>query len=789
MKKILSVILCIGLGLGILQAQNIEISGRVVEANSQAPIEFATVKLLDAETGQMLAGTTSEADGSLLLISQDATFTLEISFIGFLTQKISDYELVNNRLDLGTILLSEDSELMDEVIIRGERSTTEFQLDKRVFNVGQDLSSTGASALEVLNNVPSVTVNIEGQIQLRGTGGVQILINGKPSVLASDGGNALGTITADMIDRVEVITNPSAKYDAEGTSGIINIVIKKEEKKGVNGSLTLNTGVPNNHSLGFSLNKRTEKFNLFSQLGVGHRTFPETFESINSNFNDQSYIRNVGDGEKNETFFNLILGTDYHINERKVLSLTGNFAYELETEYSIGNFTSENRSSGPVAGWTRKEATEATNPKWQYELQYKSDFSDKDDHYLLISALGSSFAKDQMSTFNNLPSFGETALQDRQQTDTDFGQAEYTFKADYTQPLTEEITFETGGQYLITDVNNDFAIRTLENGVWQDIPERTNTFFYTQKVLGIYSTAAYEGEKYGLKLGLRVENTDLKTLLEQTDQDNQQNFTNLFPTLHSSYKLADNFSLQGGYSRRISRPRLFDLNPFYNIRNNFSIRTGNPDLLPELTDSYEITGILDLELFSLSSSVYHRYITQTVENVTTFEDNVAITMPMNIGTNKATGIELNGKYTPNDWLSLNGDFNYNYFNREGTFEASPFDFTADQWSARLTSKFNLPADFTLELIGNYQSKYQTFQRTISGYALADIGLRKKIMKGKTILNLSVRDAFASRVFENRTVQNNFSQYDYRLRGRFITFGISYGFGKGEAMEFSGQKRF
>lgn len=789
MRKIAFLILSMGMGLGLLQAQDIEITGRVVHANSERPIEFATVKLLDGENGQMIAGTTTEADGAILLTTQKENFIIEISFIGFVTQTISDYDINSGKVNLGIIPLAEDSELMDEVVIRGERSTTEFRLDKRVFNVGQDLSSTGASALEVLNNVPSVTVNIEGQIQLRGIGGVQILINGKPSVLASDGGNALGTITADMIERVEVITNPSAKYDAEGTSGIINIVIKKEEKKGVNGSLTLNTGVPNNHSLGFSLNKRTEKFNLFSQLGVGHRTFPERFETINSNLSEQSYIRNVGDGEKNETFFNLILGTDYHINDRNVLSLTGNFAYELETEYSTGNFTSENRSSGPVAGWVRDESTEATNPKWQYELQYKSDFSDKDDHFLLISALGSSFAKDQMSTFNNIPSFGETALQDRQQTDTDFGQAEYTFKADYTQPVTDEITFETGGQYLITDVNNDFSIATFDNGAWEEIPERTNTFFYTQKVLGVYSTGAYEGDKFGLKLGLRVENTDLNTLLKQSELENQQNFTNLFPTLHSSYKLADNFSLQGGYSRRISRPRLFDLNPFYNIRNNFSIRTGNPDLLPELTDSYEITGILDFELLSLSSSVYHRYITQTVENVTTFEDNVGITKPMNIGTNKATGVELNGKFTPNDWLSLSGDFNYNYFNREGTFEASPFDFTADQWSARLTSKFNLPADFTLELIGNYQSAYQTFQRNISGYALADIGLRKKIMKGKTILNLSVRDAFASRIFESRTVQNNFSQYDYRLRGRFITFGISYGFGKGEAMEFSGQKRF
>lgn len=789
MKRILITIISLGISIGCLQAQTIEITGKVVETTSQTPIEFATVKLLDTQDGKLLAGTTTTADGTLLLTTQQTDFILEISFIGFITTRISEYTVIDGTVNLGTIRLSEDSELMDEVVIRGERSTTEFQLDKRVFNVGQDLSSTGASALEVLNNVPSVTVNIEGQIQLRGIGGVQILINGKPSVLASDGGNALGTITADMIDRVEVITNPSAKYDAEGTSGIINIVLKKEEKRGVNGSITLNTGVPNNHSLGFSLNKRTDKFNLFSQLGLGHRTFPETFETLNSNLSEQTFIRNRGDGEKNETFFNLILGTDYHINERNVLSLTGNFAYELETEYSNGNFTAQTGTAAPDAGWMRDEATEATNPKWQYELQYKSDFSDKDDHYLLISALGSSFAKKQQSSFDNLPSFGESALQDRQQTDTDFGQWEYTFKADYTRPMTDKITFESGGQYLITDVRNDFAILGFENGGWQEIPERTNTFFFMQKVLGVYSTGAYEGDKFGLKLGIRAENTDLNTLLEQTEEENRKNFTNLFPTLHSSYKLADNFSLQGGYSRRISRPRLFDLNPFYNIRNNFSIRTGNPELLPELTDSYEITGILDLELLSLSSSIYHRYITQTVENVTTFEDNVAITMPMNIGTNKATGLEINGKITPNDWLSLNADFNYNYFNREGTFEASPFDFTADQWSARLTSKFSLPADFTLELIGNYQSAYQTFQRTISGYALADIGLRKKIMKGKTILNLSIRDAFASRIFENETVQNNFTQYDYRLRGRFITFGISYGFGKGEAMEFSGQKRF
>ncbi len=380
-------------------------------------------------------------------------------------------------------------------------------------------------------------------------------------------------------------------------------------------------------------------------------------------------------------------------------------------------------------------------------MQYKREFSENKEHMLLVSALGSSFAKDQSSAFTNLPVMGEDALSGQQQTRNDFNQAEYTFKLDYRHPFTEEMTFETGAQYLITDLNNDFAISNWVDDQWQEVSELTNVFFYDQKVLGVYSTGAYEGEKVGVKLGLRVENTDINTLLVQDDLDNRMQFTNLFPMLNTSYKVVDNFSLQGGYSRLISRPRFFDLNPFYNIRNNFSIRTGNPELLPELTDSYEVTGIWDQELFSVSAAVYHRYVTNTIENVTTFEDNIGITRPINIGTNKATGLEFNGKFTPNDWWSMNGDFNFNYFNRQGTFEATDFDFDADQWSGRLTSKFNLPADFTLELIGNYQSRFQTFQRLTSGYAFADVCVRKKILKCKAIINLSVRDVFASRILK------------------------------------------
>jgi outer membrane receptor protein involved in Fe transport len=776
-----------GLGLNKVLGQEIEITGKVIDGKSKSPIEFATVKLLEKDTDNMLAGTTTQADGTLLLAATSESFRLEISFMGFVTQEFSDLEVVNNKVDLGTIALEEDSKLMDEVVIQGEKSTTEFKLDKRVFNVGQDLSSTGASALDVLNNVPSVNVNIEGQILLRGTGGVQVLINGKPSVLTGDGGNALGTVTADMIERVEVITNPSAKYNAEGTSGIINIVLKKDEKKGLNGSVTLNTGVPNNHSLGFSLNKRTDRFNLFSQLGVGYRTMPEDFETVNSNLVDGTRVENLGDAEKNEKFFNLILGSDFYINDKNVLTLSGNYAFEGETEYSTGNFSSFDAANSLVSGWTRSETTIADNPKWQYELQYKSDF-EGEDHFLLISAIGSSFAKDQSSEFGNSPTYGEGAQTSMQQTQNDFSQAEYTFQADYTRPFAEKFTLETGGQYFMSQVKNNYSISDLEEGEWVVIPDLTNDFDYSQNVLGLYATGAYEGDKFGLKLGLRMENTDLSTELKQTGESNNQNFTNLFPTLHASYKLAKSFSVQGGYSRRISRPRFFDLNPFYNIRNTYSVSTGNPNLLPEYTDSYEVTGIFDHALFSLSSSIYHRYITQTVEDVTFSENGVNITMPMNIGTNQVTGLEVNGKVTPADWWSINADFNYNYFDRTGTYESAPFGFTSSQWSSKLTNKFDLPADFTLELVGDYRSSFQTFQRTNKGYALADIGIRKKIIKGKVMVNFSVRDAFASRVQENEIVSTDFSQYSYRRRGRFVTFGISYGFGKGEAMEFSSNKR-
>lgn len=763
------------------------VSGRVVESTSGQPVEFATVMLVDTRDSTQIGGTTTDMNGRFELQSPTPEFYAEISFIGYQTLRVTDFATGGDEIDLGLIELSAQGQTLEEVTVRAEKSTTEFRLDKRVFNVGKDLSSTGASALDVLNNVPSVAVSIEGDIRLRGSGGVQILVNGKPSVIAAEQGNILGTLTADMIESVEVITNPSAKYDAEGTSGIINIVLKKEERKGLNGAVSVNTGVPDNHSVGLSLNRRTEKFNLFSQLGVGYRELPEDQRNINRNLVSGTSVLSEGEEFRNEQFYNIVLGTDYHINDLNVVTLSGNFAYEVEDQPSAFDFEFVNAAGETTSRWNREETTEATNPKYQFELQYVREFADNEDHQLIASALGTLFSKDQSSEFVNTTISGDDNS-GRQRTRTEFGEQENTFKLDYTRPFSEKFTLETGAQYITNDVSNDFAVSDYLNETFVENPELTNVFDWNQRVAAAYATGAYDLGDWGLKLGLRVENTDLETVLQTTGERNEQDYANLFPSAAASYKLTDATSFQASYSRRIFRPRLWDLNPFFNIRNNFTIRTGNPNLLPEYADSYEVTSIFILGEASLNAGVYHRYTTDVVERVTTFEDNVSFTQPVNLGTSRTTGLEINGKYTPAKWLELTGDFNFNTFSRDGELEGVSFDFSAEQWFGRMTAKFDLPWEVDFETTGNFNSSYQTVQGEVAGFVFMDLGLRKRLFEGRGAVNFAVRDLFASRVREVVTSQESFYQYRRELRGTFMTLGFSYGFGKGETMEYLGQRR-
>jgi len=404
------------------QVQRNQINGKVVGSNNEH-LSFVTVMVYAKTDSSRLTGTTSLEDGTFSLETNNQEVYLEVSFMGYKTKQVSEVTFVNNQATLGLIRLSENDQSIGGVTVRAEKSSVEFKLDKRVFNVGKDLSSTGASALEVLNNVPSVNVNIEGEISLRGSSGVQVLINGKPSVIASEQGNAMGTITADMIEKIEVITNPSAKYDAE---------------------------------------------------------------NINQDLKNNTTVNSEGIEYRNEFFYNIVLGTDYYINKYNVITLSGNFAYEIEDQPSETNFEKLDENGLLLSNWNRTEVTSALNPKWQYELNYKKDFKDKKDHNLLFTSIGRFFGKDQSSEFANEEVFNFDGVSN-QRTTTNFNEANYSFNLDYTNPISDKVTLEVGSQYVATDVGNDFSVSNLLNNEWVQNDGLTNVFDFDQNVLGLYS--------------------------------------------------------------------------------------------------------------------------------------------------------------------------------------------------------------------------------------------------------------------------------------------------------------
>ena len=761
-------------------------TGKIVDVKTGEAIDFANVSIYEVDSKALITGTDTDNGGLFELTSSERNVFLQVSYVGYTTLTVEEYQIDGNVASFGNIGIREQGELLEEVVVRGERSTTEFKTDRRVFNVGTDLTSSGAGALEVLNNVPSVNVDIEGAVTLRGSSGVQILINGKPSVLADDESGALGNITAEMIDKIEVITNPSAKYEAEGTSGIINIILKKNKKKALNGSVSVNVGDPANHSVGVSLNKRTEKFNLFTQLGVGKKDRASDNITRNSNLVSGVDLNTVGTQARNEGYFNAVLGSDFYIDSLNVITLSGSFTFESEDQPSFTSF--EKFEDGLLTStWNRTEVTTAGNPKLQYELQYKKEFRDNKKHTLLFSAIGNYFGKAQSSTFSEVLLDGDFNITD-QLTNTDFNEGKFTFNLDYTKPFDNNFTLESGIQYVDNTVGNDYQVEDFINGEYVIVDELTNFFDYSQDVLGAYTTGAYEGKVWGIKVGLRAEQTNLSTLLANTGESNNQKFIDLFPSAHTSYKVNERISLQAGYSRRIYRPRLWDLNPFFNIRNNFSIRAGNPDLMPEYTDSYEVGSIFIFDKISFNVNAYRRFTTEKIERISTIEGSVTTTSPLNIGTAATNGLELNFKYIPLKKLTFNGDVNYNFFVRKGEFEGENFDFSNDQYSAKLNTRYKFNRKLEMEVTGRYQSEVQTVQGTRSENYYMDFGARYKILKGKIVFNFSVRDVFASRIRESFVFNDSFERYSFSQYGRFITFGVSYGFGKGEAMQYGGARR-
>jgi outer membrane receptor protein involved in Fe transport len=721
-----------------------EIKGIIID-NKNVPVPFANVLLYNSQDSTSADGTTTDEEGMFAIPARAGIYYLKISFLSYQTKTIPDIKVSNNGLLLDKIVLEENSQLLNEVVVTGQKSQYQLSLDKKVFNVGSDITSLGGSAADILNNVPSVAVEMDGTVTLRGSQNVRILIDGKPSGLVGLGSNdALRQLQGDIIEKIEVITNPSARYDASGEVGIINLVLKKNKNKGLNGVFTANAGYPTFYGGSYSINYRKNNLNIFSNYGVSYRTDPghgSTFQEYSGA--DTSFIfSEKSKGSRTGLSNNLTFGMDYYFSEKSIL--TGSFLYEnsREKNFTDINYTDFAGDNSFIQSTKREEIQHATENNFEAALSYRKKFERKDQEFTM------DFKWMQTTEPNNsdIKQFNASGVNDQnERSGTSENEYNYLLQADYIHPFLNDIKVETGIKSNLRLVNSNYFLEEQNSsGNWIPFPAYVNDMAYNEKIHSAYLMSSYEFSRFSAQAGLRGEFSDIKTELKKTNETNHRTYLDLFPSAYFSYKLDSSNTLQISYSRRINRPDFRSLMPFDGFGDSRIIEQGNPDLNPVYTDSYEAGYFLDSEKFNFLSTIYYRHRTGVIMEFSSV-DSLGITYvkPINIAVQNAYGLELNLTYEFEDYLRFNSNFNFYKAITNGSYNQEDFTSETYSWTNRSSLSFGLSGyDFQTTL--NYRAPRITPQGKDLATWYVDFGVTHEVFKGKGTLALNVRDVFNSR---------------------------------------------
>lgn len=760
------------------------IKGQVFDSETEMPLEFATVTVFNQKDSSLATGGITDEKGMFFLEVKPGAYWVSIEFIAYKPKVFSNIVLTKDQpmADLGKILMEPDAETLTEVEVVAEKSQMMLSLDKRVFNVGKDLSNAGGSAEDILDNVPSVTVDIDGNVSLRGSGNVRILIDGKPSGLVGiSGTNGLKQLPANLIDRVEVITNPSAKYEAEGMAGIINIVLKKQNKKGLHGSFDLSAGLPKNYGVTANLNYRKNRLNFFANYGIQDRRFDGGGNQYTEFYSNDTTTITIQDrdNDRGGLSHNFRFGADYYFNPKNIL--TAAFSYRTGKD---DNFASLNYYdylfdlNTPLGSTYRTDDEKEDDSNLEYNITYRKSFEEKGREFV-FDVQYDDRKETERSNFleqyydENGVLLSGTELMQRSRNEE--GQYQLRLTADYTHPLGKEGKFETGLLASFREINNDYLVEELNDQDWEVLTNLSNNFIYDEDIQAAYAILGNKSGKISYQAGLRMERSSVVTKLITTNEINDRSYVNFFPSAHIAYELADQNSFQVSYSRRVRRPRFWDLNPFFTFSDSRNQWSGNPNLDPEFTDSYEIGHLKYWEKGSLSSSVYYRHTTDVIERITTFDnEGISYTRPENLSTRNDYGFEFNWSYDPLKNLRLNGNFNFFRSITEGTFEDQDFNADTYSWFTRFTSKLTLWKELDVQTTFNYRAPRETTQGKYKAMYHLDLGMSKDFLKKKGTLTLSVRDMFNTRKRRYITEGDNFyTEGDFQWRGRMVRLSFNY----------------
>ena len=754
------------------------VRGTVVDPSGQV-VEFATVALGDPTTDQILEAVTTDLEGVFEMTTSAENFYVEVTLIGFIDQRIEDFTLANGTVELGEITLRENSELLEEVVVTAEQSSTEFKLDKRVFNVGKDLGARGGSALNLLDNVPSVQVDVEGNVTLRGNAGVRILINGRPSGLVGDGGQGLRSLTADMVESVEVITNPSARYEAEGASGIINIVLKKDQRTGLNGSFDATVGLPESYGVAANLNYRSGRLNWFTNYGINRRSSIGGGTLRQELYTEDGTLLTLQNGDRDRSGLNhnFRLGADYFFNDKTTLTLAGR--YNTGEDNNVNTTEYLDFFDGDfLSRIVRTDLETEDEQETEVSLAFRKEFQEKDRLWTADIRFQDETESEGSDLTNVLfpdleSNVGATDLLQRSaNVETN---RNLIFQTDYVHPIGEDGRAEGGIRVGLRDITNDFGVDDFIGGEYQPRADLTNEFFYNENIYAAYLIYGNKSNNFSYQFGLRPEYTDVVTELKTTAEINARDYLNFFPSVNFGYEFTEKSSVQLSYSRRVNRPRFRSLNPFFTFSDDRNFYSGNPDLDPEFSNNLEAGYLRIFGEGSLYGAVYYRATTGVIERVQRVDaEGNSITRPENLATQQNAGVELNGNYRPNKWLRLNTDFNFFYEEVNGGAEFPNLNAETFTWFTRGTAQFEVDKKTEGQLRFNYRAPRKTTQGERLAVWTVDLAASRDVLAGNGTITLSVRDLFNTRRWRSITFgEDFFRENDFQWRGTTANLSFNY----------------
>ena len=767
----------------------VKVTGKVLEKVSKQPLEYATISITAPNDTKVIAGGITNPKGEFDVAVAPGTYDIKIEFISFKSTELKQ-KSIQGDTNLGVVNLSEDAAQLNEVVVRAEKSTVEIKLDKKVYNVGQDMIVKGGTVSDVLDNVPSVSVDTEGNVSLRGSDNIRILIDGRPSQ-AINVAEALRQLPADAIDKVEVITNPSARYDAEGGSGIINIVLKKGKNQGFNGTFIASGGLPEAYGLTGNLNYKTEKLNYFTTLGYNHRTNEGGGLTNTSYYNadgtPKGFLDEDRDTKRESDGFNGRAGIEWTVAPNAFWTNAINYQKNSGDTRDLINYSNFDSNSNPTGNSFRLNNGETNSQNVEYTSNLIKNFNDK-GHKLTADLSISRNTDNNSSIITASPNYNTTL--------NDQVQKQVQLQADYVLPLGKGGQFEAGYKGSFGDLNNEYFV-TDDSGAKD--PNLSNTLEYKENINALYTQYGFKVNKFSYLFGLRWEDTNIQVNLLDNSDFNTKKYNNLFPSAFISYEISDQSNFTASYSKRLTRPRGRFMNPAVNYSSNVNIFQGNPDLDPSLTDKYDIGYIKRWDKVTFNTSAYFEDTKDVFSFVRTPNGEevngipVILSRPINLGKEQKFGFEFTLNYTPFKWWRVNSNFNlYNvkttgentYVDTNGNTVVQNLDNQANSWFARINSKLTLPYKIDWQLNATYNGEQKTAQGKNLGQFGMNTALSKDVMKDKATIAFNISDIFNSRIMRSYTyLQNDTtleSQRSYgemQFRKRQFNLSFTYRFNK------------